>query len=384
MVRIANLFLVLMLSCLVSYAQDKSKYNMVIHKVDGSKNYYQTEKIDSITFDNAEGYSGQPSGVSIKRIYGNGSSYCAFTSLTKNNGIYYLAFREGESHVSEGDYGIIKILVSSNGNDWHIMQTVSLKEVDLRDPCLSVTPNGEILLLCGARYKTNDGNYATKTYYAKENKGAFEEIKPVVVPEEIDDKYCCWIWRITWNDIEGYGVVYRSNDNHSTNITLVKTFDGITYSRVTDIELGGDPSETKLSFLKDGTLMAMIRRDGGNKKGYMGYSKYPYTEWNLKELDIYLAGQDFLVDEDLVICSTRLRENIGDKTNIWIGNLDGVFSWSYVLPSLGSGGDTSYTGLLNENDEYWISYYSKHEFNKPAIYLAKIPKILFEAYRGFR
>jgi len=322
---------------------------------------------------------GNTESVSISRIYGDGSSYCSFTSLVKSDGYYYLAFREGRTHVKEGDYGNIKILKSHDGENWSILQSISLNEVDLRDPCLSVLPNGSLLLLCGARYKTEDGYYTTKTYCAMERKGKFDELMPVIVPNDIDDNICCWIWKLTWNNYEGYGVAYRMNDNQSSQITLVKTTDGINYTKVTDIGLDGNPSEARLRFLEDGTMIALIRRDGGNRKGYIGFSNYPYIEWNLKELDIYLAGQDFIVDKEELICSTRIYENTDKRTCIWVGNLEGVFLWSYTLPSLGS--ETSYAGLLNEEKNYYISYCSMHEFEKPAIYLAKIPKSYLQ-YQG--
>ncbi|MFO7775441.1 MAG: hypothetical protein R6W89_06545 [Candidatus Hydrogenedentota bacterium] len=38
---------------------------------------------------------------------------------------------------------------------------------------------------------------------------------------------------------------------------------------------------------------------------------------------------------------------------------------------LPSGGDTSYAGLVEYEDEIWMSYYSSHE-EKSAIYLARL------------
>ena len=102
--------------------------------------------------------------ITVERVYGNGDSYCAFTSLLKVDNKYYLAFREGDSHVREDDYGVIRILESDDGHCWSLYQILSLDCVDLRDPNLSVRPDGKLLVLCGARILMPNGNSITKTY----------------------------------------------------------------------------------------------------------------------------------------------------------------------------------------------------------------------------
>ncbi len=46
----------------------------------------------------------------------------------------------------------------------------------------------------------------------------------------------------------------------------------------------------------------------------------------------------------------------------------GTLTEKLTLPS---GGDTSYAGMVLEDDMLWISYYSSHE-GKTSIYLAKV------------
>ena len=310
--------------------------------------------------------------VTVQRVYGSGDTYCAFTSVLEHEGSYYIAFREGETHVQDGDYGVIRILKSTDGEKWNLYQTIKSDNVDLRDPNLSEMPNGNMLLICGARRKTETGEFSTSTYYSIEEKGGvFADVEETIIPVEFEGALCRWIWRLTWNNDEGYGVIYGKRDG-KYYVSLLKTTNGKEYEKVTDFNVPGEPTETKVRFMQDGTMIALVRR-GYKEKGYMGKSKPPYTEWNWQELSIYLAGQDFIIDGDNIICSTRLSTNIEERTAIWYGDINGNFQWNYILPSSGTNSDTAYSSILKKDGEIWISYYSMHESQKPCIYLAKIP-----------
>lgn len=309
--------------------------------------------------------------VTVDKVYGDGSKYCAFTSLVKRGAFYYLAFREGDSHVGEGDYGIIKIMRSKDTKHWDQYQTLKAANIDLRDPNLSVTPSGHLLLLCGARMHHIDGYYYTKSYYAIENEGVFSEVQPSNIPPEVDDPYCCWLWKLTWNGKYGYGAAYR-NDGSSNKLTLLSTTDGINYETVTDISTDRIINETSIAILPNNEMIALFRSD---REGYICHSLPPYTEWNLKKTTIYLAGHDFIISDNQLICATRLVTNIGERTALWFGDFDGNFQWSYILPSSGAGGGTAYSGIVEESDKFMIAYYSMHQAAKPSIYLATIPKV---------
>ena len=336
-----------------------------------NKNIFFLLSLSVITYfscSNGGGEEADSSEITVEKVYGDGSKYCAFTSLLKQRGVYYLAFREGDSHVGAEDYGIIKILCSKDAKQWRHYQTIQADDKDLRDPQLTSTPDGHMLLLCGARMYNAYGDYFyTKSYYAIEDGGVFSEAKPVNVPPEIDDSYCCWLWRLTWNGKNGYGAAYR-NDGTINKLTLLKTPDGIHYTIVTDISADQVINETKIQFLPGNEMIALFRSD---REGYIGHSLPPYTEWNLKKTNIYLAGHDCIALDNHLICSTRMITNIGERTALWFGNPEGNFQWSYLLPSAG---DTSYPSIVEENDRLLISYYSMHQTEKPSVYLAIIPK----------
>ena len=83
----------------------------------------------------------------LQRIWGDGSTHCAFTSLIEYKGKYYCAFREGFSHIfnekGEAD-GRIHIISSPDGDKWETAAIIAKAGFDLRDPKLSVTPKGEL------------------------------------------------------------------------------------------------------------------------------------------------------------------------------------------------------------------------------------------------
>lgn len=368
--RILGIFLLLLL-CLNNLAQDKG-HRMVIHQKDGTPVYYQTESLDSITFvESEEPFVNTSDEIRVSKVFGDGISYCAFTSMINREGVYYLAFREGKEHVGDGDYGVIIIMKSEDGIYWEKWRTISSDGIDLRDPHLSKMPNGNILITCGARIKKEEAFFETKTYSTYEEGGIFTDIKEVSVPDDYKSLPCCWIWRVSWQEDDGYGILYYKKDN-KYHTSLLKTKDGMKYETVVDFDIPGETTEGCLKFLTDKKMVALIRR-GYSEKGYMGISESPYKEWQWKELPIYLAGHDFLFDDDVLLCSSRLSTNVGERTAIWYGDIEGSFQWSYLLPSSGKNSDTAYSSILKVDNSYWISYYSMHETAKPCIYLAKIP-----------
>ena len=310
-----------------------------------------------------------PHTISAERIYGNGSTYCAFTSMVICDGIWYLAFREGVNH--KNDNGVIRILRSKDCKNWSLFQVVSAPNIDLRDPNLSIMPNGSMVLICGARRTMEDGTFiSTKTFFAKNKDGLFGDLKPISLPETIDDEELSWLWGLTWEGDIGYGAVYRRSDGKS-GLSLVRTNDGESYDFITELDVGTIVNETRLRFLNDKTMVAFMRSEGN---GFMGISRPPYTDWSYKQLNIYLAGHDFIIDNTKIVCATRTIGQDGEKTVVFYGNTDGSFYKSIELPSYGISGDTSYASIVEWNGCYYISYYSKHETEKPCIYISKIIK----------
>ena len=87
----------------------------------------------------------RPSLFSVEKIWDQ-ATHCALTDLIRYRDAWYCAFRESNKHVY-GTNGIIRIIVSQDGLVWATAATFHEEGVDLRDPKLSITPDGRLMLL---------------------------------------------------------------------------------------------------------------------------------------------------------------------------------------------------------------------------------------------
>ena len=330
--------------------------------------------------------SDEGEGVTVQKVWGDGNRHCAFTSIIEFKGKYYLAFREAESHIFDADgeaRGATRILVSSDGEKWESAAYLTEKGIDLRDPKLSITPDGRLMVIIGG------SEYVNKALVGRCSRVSFsEDGKTFTEPRkiQINSKTCNgtdWLWRVDWLDGTGYGVIYsilpgeQEPAGQTAAISLVRTIDGINWEDVANIDLPGFPNETTVRFLPDKRMAMMVREDAGDCLGYWGVSNPPYTEWTFKKMDMRIGGPDFIVkDKNTVIAGTRDYRNSGGHTTvIRKGTFEGEFTDVVTLPS---GGDTSYPGLVKVGKQLWVSYYSSHETQKAAIYLAKMPLKMFD------
>lgn len=324
----------------------------------------------------AEGMSGNSGQVtySVQKIWDNGT-HSAFTSLVKFGGRYYCTFREGYSHIFDPGgkaEGKIRVLESEDGNSWSSVLCFGMEGIDCRDPKLSVTPDGRIMLSFGGsvyreRKLISQQGYVT---FSEDGKAFSEPEKIVLDPDTGNDTD--WLWRVTWHEDEGYGVCYGSGSAGRT-LVLYKTLDGIRYGKVKAFDINGFPNEATVRFDEDGTMFMLLRRDADDKMGYWGSSRPPYTDWDFKPMALQVGGPDFLVMEDgSVIAGTRsyaIKNHC--KTILLRGDREGDFQEVFTLPS---DGDTSYPGMLVEDGMLWVSYYSTAGTpGKASIFLAKIP-----------
>ena len=288
------------------------------------------------------------------------SGYSAFPSIVEYGGWYYVAFREAESHIfsrnGQAD-GATRVIRSRDGEDWEPVALLAKEGFDLRDPKLSVTPDGRLMLTIGGsiyRDKKFIGMIPQVSF--SEDGINFSDPADVKFEEEYLNDNLNWIWRVTWFEGTGYGVSYSSK-----RFALVKTTDGTNYSLVREFpEIPGFPGETTIRFTPDGTMYMMVRQEGDDCLGLWGRSKAPYSEWEWSKMNFHLGGPDFIIlDDGTVIAGSRYTFDGGaNKTMVLKGNLDGKFEETFIAPS---GGDTSYPGFITVGDECWMVYYSCHE-----------------------
>lgn len=298
------------------------------------------------------------------------AEHSAFTDLAEFQGFFFCVFRESTSHAADMD-GQIRILKSKDGSQWESVALLAKEGLDLRDPKLSVTPKGQLMLNAGGSIYRDEILKGFDPQVAFSDDGthwtAFQSLN---LPGE-------WPWRVTWNNGIGYTASYRLTDFSDSDkpwvLTLMKTADGINYTPIIQLDFPNHPdypNETTLRFLKDNSMVALARV-GGN--GWIGTSKPPYKKWNWVEIGQGLGGPNFLILPDGSMWATS-REYVGsgDYRQLYL-TLAHMTAHSYEpVLRLPSGGDTSYAGMVYREGILYISYYSSHAGEKSKIYFAEV------------
>lgn len=308
--------------------------------------------------------------------------YSAFPSIVEFRGCYYVSFREAESHIFDRNgiaAGQTRILRSTDGERWESVALLGKDGYDLRDPKLSVTADGRLMVIMGGSVYVDRQLTDRIPQVSFSSDGClFSDPEPVVIKDDTAPGMH-WFWRVTWVGGEGYTVSY--GEPGGEGLTLFKTQDGLHFEAVTTLEMGGFPNEATIRALPDGRLGMLIRREKEDKMAWWGVSQPPFTEWELRPLTFQIGGPDFIVLDDGTLVAGGRAYVFGEhKTYLWKGKADGAFSAACILPS---GGDNSYPGFLRVGDELWTVYYSSHELvgedGKPraAIYLARLPLSFF-------
>ncbi len=301
-----------------------------------------------------------PELVSVRKIWDQ-APHNAFTDLIRFHDRWYCTFREADGHV-KGD-GKLRVIVSENGDTWRSAALLAEDGVDLRDPKLSVTPSGRLMIVAGGSV------YRDGKFIGRQPRVAFSDDgldwQPLQrVLDEGD-----WLWRVTWHNGRAYGVTYNvhSEPEGEWALELVVSDDGVHYERIAKFGIRNRPNETTLRFLPGDEMMALVRREAGNKHGWIGTSRPPYTFWTWHEIDHRLGGPNFIrLPDGSLWAGSRSYE---DGARTVLARL-GPDTYEPVL-TLPSGGDCSYPGMVWHDGLLWMSYYSSHE-GKTSIYLAKI------------
>ncbi|MFN2129977.1 MAG: glycoside hydrolase family 172 protein [Anaerolineae bacterium] len=280
----------------------------------------------------------------------------AFTDLVRFRGQWYCTFREGERHVYGKD-GQIRIIASEDGRQWHSVALLAEEGVDLRDPKLSITPQGGLMVLAGGSVYEGEVLRTRQPRVATSTDGQeWRPLRPILSEGE-------WLWRVTWHRGRAYGV---SRDLNRT-LRLFASDDGLDYEPLCHLDVPGDPNETTLRFTADGESIALVRREGGSKNAWIGKSTSPYVEWHWHEAGYRVGGPNFIVLPNGDMWAAG-RSYVGEPATVLSRFGPETYDPVLVLPS---GGDNSYPGMAWHDGTLWLSYYSSHE-GKASIYLAEI------------
>jgi hypothetical protein len=282
---------------------------------------------------------------------------------------FYICFRESAKHVPSGpdDNGKIRILRSRDGIKWDSIVLLSDETYDLRDPKLSITPEGRLMVLMGGSHYNKNRLLGMKPHVSFSSDGrSFSAPEPVSLENDVRTNFD-WIWRTTWYNGIGYAIVYQTR-LPGNKIRLVTTKDGLSYYQLREFEIDSLPNESTIRFDQEGRMMILVRREAG-ANGMLGVSEFPYSDWSWTQLGYRLGGPNFLIaDGEMLLIGTRLYEPGSTLTVIRVTDLQGRTLKMLTLPS---GGDTSYPGMLLSGRRLYVCYYSSHE-GKSSIYFSSV------------
>lgn len=296
----------------------------------------------------------------------------AFTDLIRWKDRWYCTFREGDAHV--GGDGKIRVLTSTDGKSWTSAALIGEKGIDLRDPKLSITPDGKLMIVAGGSV------YEGKKLTGRQPRTLFSDNGTDWTPPQRVLEEGEWLWRVTWHGNTAYGVSYNptpkaagttSEGTKTTDwaLTLVKSTDGKKFEVVTPLNVPGHPNETTLRFTPQGEMIACVRREAGDHRTWIGTSSAPYTQWTWKSVAPRAGGPNFIqLPDGRYVAVVRLYDK---KVRTSVCSFDPATGQMQELQALPSGGDTSYAGIVFHDNLLWVSYYSSHE-KKTNIYLSKL------------
>ena len=303
-----------------------------------------------------EGVSAEvlPEIVSLQKIWDD-AAHNAFTDLIRFHDQWFCTFRESDSHAA-GANGKIRVIVSEDGEAWESAALLEENGIDLRDPKLSIMPDGRLMLVAG-------GSLFADTYLTRAPRVAFSqdgytwtETTRVLAEDH-------WLWRVTWHKGKAF-CLSKMGDGPAERRTgyLYTSTDGLNWTWLTEFKVLG-VSETTLRVMPDEEMVALVR------PGFIGSSRPPYKEWTFHETGMKIGGPNFIRVPDGTLWAAARRYNPdGSKETVLARMTKETYESVLALPSRS---DTGYPGLVWHDGLLWMSYYSSHG-GKTSVYLARI------------
>ncbi|MGC8643197.1 MAG: exo-alpha-sialidase [Isosphaeraceae bacterium] len=303
----------------------------------------------------------KPELVDVRKIW-DSAPHNAFTDLVRHQDHFVCVFREGQGHVSPD--GAIRVIGSTAGRDWTSLARITAPGADLRDPKITIAPDGRYMIVAAAarnRKPNGEADHQSMAWFSRDARDWKQG-------QAVADRDF-WLWRVVWHENRSYGVAYGTTRTNE-QVRLYQSRDGVSFHvLVNNLFDKGYPNESGLAFLDDGTCVCLLRRDAGPRTGMLGTAPPPYTSWTWRDLGVAIGGTQLIrIPDGRFVAGARLYDKKVRTTLGWVDPRAGTFREFLTLPS---GGDTSYPGLVWHDHLLWISYYSSHE-GKTSIYLARV------------
>jgi hypothetical protein len=294
--------------------------------------------------------------LDVARICDSGP-HNAFTDLVFFRAAWWCAFREAEAHVSRE--GTLRLLRSSDGRNWQPVALIEEAGRDLRDPKLSLAPDGRLCLLYAAIERGEQNHLRSELRFSSDGL-AWDQARQVGADEH-------WLWRLVWRGEDAYGFAYICSEpmrlqwyQGGVDTPFVAVGQPRLYPHM--------PNESGLVFLADGSALCLLRCN--RSPGLLGRARPPYTDWYWQSVGLWLGGPQLLqLPDGRLLAATRAFVDEQIVTALYQLHPDEA-RLEHLL-TLPSGGDTSYPGLDWRDDTLRVSYYSEHE-GRCAIYFATV------------
>ncbi len=236
------------------------------------------------------------------------AEHSAFTDLIRFNDAFYCTFREGSDHAGGKD-GKVRIIKSTDGKVWNNVALLEKGGLDLRDPKLSITPQGKLMVIMGGSVYENREmlERIPQVSFSNQDGNKFSVPENIYIDTEVKNSWD-WAWRVTWHKGVGYVIdwKYEHNGGKPTGLTyLLRTEDGKNYDKVAYIDVSGYPNESTIRFDEKDAMYILIRRDGKDKMGILAKGVPPYNDFQFQELGIRLGGPNFLIEDNKLIIGSR-------------------------------------------------------------------------------
>ncbi len=308
----------------------------------------------------------------VRRIYSDGW-HNAFTDFQQFKGRYYVCFRNGLSHVSPEGKAVV--IASDDLAGWSRAGVPVNTPGDDRDPHMVATED-RLFVYAGSVTRPDPGLTGNDVVRVIRTHGVYTQdgetwSDPVKVYRD-----GFWLWGVGRGNDRFYGLAYGNVSTEGSRkppeLHLVQSTDGLDWELVSVVTKNG--SEATFRITANGSMRVAIR--GGDENRFtLATARPPYTDWSLQDFGevipspflVEVGGAEYVIGRQHVRGpggpddpgDPAVRDHIVDRrTSIWRVESGGIV---HVL-DLPSGGDTSYAGVVQQEDgSLLISYYSQHE-----------------------
>ncbi len=337
--------------------------------------------------------------VENKMIW-DGAHDNSFTGMIRFKDKWYICLREATSHGVKGD-GKARVIrsdgVGASINDWEWKSVAYLDyeapghdNWDVRDPQLTVTPDGRLMLNGAAAPLDAPKERQSFVWFSKDG------IDWSDGPHKIGE-YDWWMWQVAWHpDGSLYGIAYGSDATAAPALSTTrlyrspfpaKTKSGLDF-KVHVKKLASNSTEAALLFRRrDGLAVSLVRNNKSSKSSddeynyLIGVAKGDYTDWTFqKRTDALLGGPSLIeLPNGTIVAATRVINTKSghlprrSRTRLcWIDPDACEMVQLLTLPGGRPGeGGTGYPGIVWHDGHLWVSYYSGNA-GRTKIYFAKV------------